>query len=296
VIDTLKRRTILKEDISFRIESKNKLNIKEFNILRRKIDILFSLGYRDAIYPSSILYHVDENKTVKLVKSEFISEESFFNFKYPNEMLFTFSDIKDRFGDIVSNLLSRSEEIETIYNLYLRVVYEPIMNPIFRFLTLAHAVEAYHRITSKVNDGKYLKDSDYEDIEAKLNELIEELSDDNVFKESMKGRIKYGNEFSLRKRLKILFKKYSELFDILKEKQNKLIDDIVLKRNYYTHYDEKDRKKTKSGTELYYLSLILKVILEICLLEEFGFSLEEIKSNFFEKWKNDISIVKSQIQ
>lgn len=287
-----------KENTIFKIESSKKMHIDEFHSLRRNIDLIFSLGYGEAIYPSSILCHVEKGRTVKLIKSEFISEE-LIKPRRPQDMLFKFSDIKDRFGDMVSNFVIRAKEIEIIYDLYIRVVYGQNMNDIFRFLSLAHALEAYHRITSKGTKGNYLEKNEYKEIKLKLDALIDESSDNTEFKEAMKRQIQHGNQFALRKRLEILFKKYSGLFDFLEESKDSIIDsitkDIVNSRNYYIHYDERNKKKAKKGKELYYLSIILKILLEICLLNEFGFSFEEIQSKFLKKWNIVIRSIRKQL-
>lgn len=100
------------------------------------------------------------------------------------------------------------------------------------------------------------------------------------FRESLKSKLKYGNEFSLRKRLKEIFSKYQEILNEFIENKNAFIEKVVNTRNYQTHHDEDLRKRAAKGEGLYRLTQKLKKLLEICLLIELGFSREQIKGLF----------------
>ncbi len=55
---------------------------------------------------------------------------------------------------------------------------------------------------------------------------------------------------------------------------------MVNTRNYQTHHDKELQEYAANGEDLYRLTQKLKICLEICLLTELGFSLEEIKDLF----------------
>lgn len=61
------------------------------------------------------------------------------------------------------------------------------------------------------------------------------------------------------------------------ENKNTFIEKVVDTRNYQTHHDEDLKEHSASGKELYHLTQKLKILLEICLLTELGFSSDEIK-------------------
>ncbi|MHC5822711.1 MAG: HEPN domain-containing protein [Nostoc sp.] len=90
--------------------------------------------------------------------------------------------------------------------LYLGLFYLPKRYLTERFLSLAQAIEAFHRI---LYGGRYINEQEYKNgIYQSLLRAIE--SDSNVynltseFKDSLKQRLSYLYKFSLRKRLKEL--------------------------------------------------------------------------------------------
>ena len=143
-----------------------------------------------------------------------------------------------------------------------------------RFLLAAQAVEALHR---HLWPSSYVDEKQYEEIEQKLVRSIpDEISSD--LKAKLKGVLKYGNEFSLRRRL-------NEISKILTEKgaedivglDSTFINDVVNNRNYFTHYDESLHTSAKTGESLYrlYAKLILTVMVVVFM--ELGVSRELIK-------------------
>lgn len=51
------------------------------------------------------------------------------------------------------------------------------------------------------------------------------------------------------------------------------------------HHDKKLKEHAASGEDLYRLSQRVRMLLEICLLTELGFSSEEIKALFSRNWR-----------
>ena len=60
---------------------------------------------------------------------------------------------------------------------------------------------------------------------------------------------------------------------------------MVDTRNYQTHHDEDLKERAADGEDLYRLTQKLKMLLEVCLLTEIGFNLEEIKALFLRNSK-----------
>lgn len=56
------------------------------------------------------------------------------------------------------------------------------------------------------------------------------------------------------------------------------INKVVNTRNYLTHYDQGLKNQAAGDEELVHIIQKLKLLMEICLLSELGFSLDEIKS------------------
>jgi len=142
------------------------------------------------------------------------------------------------------------------------------------FLSLVQAIESYHR---RMHEGKYLSADDYKTVYQTLIEAIPKSPVDKDHYQSLKSRIYYGNEYSLRTRLKRIFKDYEDLLALLIDNKSNFINDVVNLRNYWTHYDKSLEEKVVKGQEKYILVQKLKFIIEVCFLAELGLSSEKIK-------------------
>lgn len=186
---------------------------KNFNFYlekHRMFQIFLSFGTGRPVYPLEIIGIQNNSKL----------EPSFFDIKIycnytpdwrednvsPKQMLFSYTDISSIFTTCIQNWYIKYHNLEPVYGLYFGVIYDQNMYLQNMFLNLAQAVESYHRRTL---GGKYLSDDEYEIIK---EHLIKSISKDvdSSFRESLVNKIKYGNEFSLRKRLKAIFEKIKE--------------------------------------------------------------------------------------
>ncbi len=193
--------------------------------------------------------------------------------KYPRDMFFTLKDIHGSFEESLNNWFKKSEQLEIIRELYFSTIYTQGLPLELLFLNYIRALELYHR---RILKGSYLSIEEYEPIMEKIVNSISGVNRDH--KDSLKNRIKYGYEFSLRTRLKKIFEINENLFGLAFTDKNTFIEDVVVTRNYYTHYDENDKKRALTETdELYELTLKLKFILEACILVELGISEIEIR-------------------
>ncbi len=188
-------------------------------------------------------------------------------------MLFTFKDISGRFESFLRKWFEKVDLLEPIYDLYFGTLYNPCMYLKHRFLSLIQAIESFHQ---RIYGGEYLLDENYKKVyDTLVNAIPNGVKTD--FKEILENKLKYGNELSLRKRLKEIFDKYQEILNVFIENKNTFIEKVVDTRNYQTHHDKDLKERYASGKELYNLTQKLKILLEICLLIELGFSSEEIK-------------------
>jgi hypothetical protein len=117
--------------------------------------------------------------------------------------------------------------------------------------------------------------------ETLVNHIPKEL--DSSHKQSLKGRIKYGYQFSLAKRLKLLLddvlKDHEWFSDLIIEDRKKFIRKIKSTRNYLTHFEEDDEEKPiKDLQELYAFATRMRWLLRVCFLIELGMSSETINT------------------
>ena len=192
----------------------------------------------------------------------------------PFDMLFSFRDISDNFEKYLMNWFVKSEFLQPVYDLYFGTLYNPSMYLHHEFLSLIQALESYHR---RVDGGKYVSDDDYIQIYKSLVSVIpQEL--DNDFKESLKQKLKYHNEFSLRKRLKEILNKCGDVGNLLIHDNERFVEDVVTTRNFLTHYDKSIEMKAKTDQDLYKLVQEMKFVLEIVFLIELDVGVETIKA------------------
>lgn len=90
-------------------------------------------------------------------------------------------------------------------------------------------------------------------------------------RDALKSRIKYGNEFSLRKRLNEIFAGIGpQNTALIAPNSATFISDVVDTRNYLTHYSDDLKEQTLEGADLFNANLRLKILLTILLLRELG--------------------------
>lgn len=198
---------------------------------------------------------------------------------FAHEMLFTLRDIEGRTNQFIRNWYEKYEMLKPVYDLYFGNLYSPFSFAENRFLNLAQAIETYHR---RVYGGKYQDDPSYLDglYKTFISAIPSDL--DREFRDSLvNGKFRYANEYSLRKRLTKLLQKYSSSLPIdfldNKNERIKFIGQVVDTRNYLTHYDENAKNKVPKDTEFSILEQKLKLLVEICLLHEIGFTSEEVR-------------------
>jgi len=201
--------------------------------------------------------------------------ELFFTQKKPNinegihpfEMIIPFPRIAEKIDSVISLWFSKSQNLRSVYDLFFGTFYNPDMYLQFHFLSIMQAIEIFHRVTK---GGKYLSDEDWRPYKEKLtNEISVELDDGH--RESLKSRIKYGNEYSLRKRLSELLQTIDEqTLSVLSPSLKSFTDVIVNTRNFLTHYDDESKDSSLKGADLYSAYQRLRIFITILLLKEIG--------------------------
>lgn len=130
------------------------------------------------------------------------------------------------------------------------------------FLTLTQALEGLHRATF---EGKYVSDEEYEPTFMALsNSIPQKLSADH--RAALKSRLKYGNEYSMQKRLGELQKKLDPGVAARVLKEGAVPASWVKTRNYFTHWDEKLRADILEGWDLYEAMVRMRAMLRSLIL------------------------------
>jgi hypothetical protein len=189
------------------------------------------------------------------------------------DMLFRYEDVRDNFELYLGNWIIKSEQLRPVIDLYFSLFYIPSMYVHLEFLTLAQAIETYHR---RVYVGEYVPSDEAAPIIDALSQAIpENVSSDH--KQSIKQRLKYLNEFSLRKRLKNILNDalspYQSIVDQLIINRGDFVENVVETRNYLTHYSGEPRD---NPAEQRVLARKLRVLMQLCFCKEIGFPAETV--------------------
>lgn len=282
--DRIKEVNLL-QNTFIKIEPPHECHIDEyFRNFFYHIQNFISLGVGKAVYPL-IMKGKNDNCRVELEKGRIVYNdvEVFYRARdfqeaskklHPLDMVFFLGDVKDELEKYLNNWFKKAELIQPVYDLYFATLYSPKMYLQHEFLSLIQALEVYHR---RVHGGKYVSDESYNAVYTKLVEAIPGEIENN-FKDSLKGKMKYLHEYSLRKRLKKITDDLDDVIGILIKNKAIFIDEVENTRNFLTHYDKSLEDKHKAGNELYMLTEKMKFLLEMCFLVEMGMSMDKIKA------------------
>ena len=195
------------------------------------------------------------------------------------DMIITLPEMKQEFCSVLEKWFSNSDELESTYNLFFGALFNSSLYLNFHFLSLMQAIETFHR---QIFSGKYIEQEEYDEKSQKIKTNIPtEFPSD--LRDAIKSRIKYGNEYSLRKRIKGLFESTNDLTrKIVTDDYKSFIGKIVDTRNYFTHYDDELKSAALSGSGLYYACQRLKIFIIVLLLKNIGLN-EEIIRNVIQR-------------
>ncbi|MHA1308130.1 MAG: HEPN domain-containing protein [Candidatus Heimdallarchaeota archaeon] len=210
-----------------------------------------------------------DNKDISIVFQE--SKEPRVEHYFGEEIPFT--KIKDNLNVYLNNWMQKENELKSACDLFLGLIYSDVYSE-FKLLAYTQIIESYHR---NIIGGEFLSESKYEPIKQILTKAIPGKLVKN-HKDSLKSRIKYGYEYSLRKRLKDIIKKYwnDYLSQFINDK-NLFENQVIETRNYLTHYSDSGKKQfILKDEKLVHLNLKLKLLCHVLLLVEIGISKELI--------------------
>jgi len=265
----------------FKLVSEQERPLNDFISAASKITILLGFAIdktvcldQVSVTSDAIRQDIGNNKTMPSRISLYYASQPYTEIEpkiYWHRMLFRFGQIREDAERIVNNWFDAYEEIDPALNLYFSTKTGAYKYLEGKFLALAQGLETYHRRTS---NEKLMDEAVFKEL---TENLIKQCPEEN--KEWLSGRLNYGNELSLRQRIKNIIEPFKEFIGTSKER-SKLISTIVDTRNYLTHYDESLESKAASGRDLLLLCLKMEAIFQLHLLQVLGFTQEEVQSVF----------------
>jgi hypothetical protein len=198
---------------------------------------------------------------------------SYCDYSTPQDFFIAKGALGDDFGQSVAKWFEVYPRVEMPSQIGLGLMATKEMWPNIEFISLMQVLEGFHR---GVMDGTYLPAERYADVEEALVKAIpSNLNDDHA--KSLRSRIKYGNEVSLRRRVRELLARLPKgIQERLLGKDGKLVQRWVDSRNYFTHWDESLRPGLLDGGELYHTNVRLRHFMRALFLNLMGVSSEAI--------------------
>ncbi len=189
--------------------------------------------------------------------------------KSSHHMLFTFGTIKPNAQSIFNSWLNAYESLSPALSLYFSTKTGAQKYIDGKFLALAQGLETYHRRTS---DEKAMEQEKFENL---ISSIVEKCPDEH--KNWLQGRLMYGNEINLGKRIKRIIEPFKDHLGNSTERC-KLLRKIVDTRNYLTHYNESLKASSADGESLWVLCQKMEVIFQLHFLKVIGFTDDEINN------------------
>ena len=189
-------------------------------------------------------------------------------------MLFRAEELADRLPALFTAWCSRADELFDSRALYFAGGYGGGFIE-GRMLSLTQAVEAFHR---RFREGRYVDQTLFDsDVLIPLVAAIP-VGIQSSLRQSLATRLRYGNEFSQRRRFRDLFRQYAAALETIVANPVSYVDPIVDHRNEFTHFDPAARTSTTQvpPERVLLYNFILRMLLEACFLESMGFTNEEI--------------------
>lgn len=271
------------EYVSIRLTSKN--NLKNFNDFASeiyKVTNFFSFIMQTPLSIEEVYCSLDKNNedVLNIEKTRIVYHSSNFFDDFDNhdsrDPLFYFYQVKKDFGSYLPKWISSYNTIKPTLNLFFSIMYGKHIHWESKFLSLAQALESFHRRTS---NEPLMSEENFNLLQSELKSVCPEK-----YLQWLEPKFLHGNEISFRKRIQRTIEPFEDIIISHKQKK-KLIDLILNTRNYLTHYDESLKDKRASGIQLINISQKVYLIIVINLLHLIGFSVEEIKEIIKSNWE-----------
>jgi ApeA N-terminal domain 1 len=185
---------------------------------------------------------------------------------HPAEMLFTFPDVKYRFGRVLDLWFNAREAVKPLYTLYTATTRGQTLFSEHRLFNFFQALESYHRTRFEIDE------------QTKAQALtIKEKIVAGCSKEEqdwIRDKLQHLGEPSAAERIKALIERFNArwIFDPDWEASVKRIKNL---RNYFTHFSKKPPSENLDSANIYNDGSRLQVLCEQILLVEVGFQPDE---------------------
>ena len=189
----------------------------------------------------------------------------------------------------ISTWLSESEGFREIENLLLGVLRKGKLFVETEFLSLAQALEGFHRATG--GDESKMNKASFKELRGKIETFLEEQKVDDETAKKVNAAVAYCNQTSFRSRLKELCGRISQsTLGDMKIDPEAFAVSVMNTRNFFTHAggSSDEKKEPLRGGELFLLSQKMRALLRGVFLLHLGFPEPQFKDLIVReatKWK-----------
>ena len=182
-------------------------------------------------------------------------------------MLFLYTAIEGQIEEMLANWLHSYKEFGPALDGYFTAMANTSQYLEDEFLQRARGIETLHRRSSTET---VMPKEQFEELVAHLV-----ASSPNDKGKWLKTELRYANELSLRRRLRLMIKPFERFFGDRKQ-QKAFVDKVLNTRNYLTHYDISLEDQAATGKELWQLTRKLEVLFQLHMLQIIGFDAEQV--------------------
>jgi hypothetical protein len=178
----------------------------------------------------------------------------------------------------ISTWLSESEGFREIENLLLGVLRKGKLFVETEFLSLAQALEGFHRATG--GDESKMDKSSFKALRAKIEDFLEEQKVDDETAMKVNAAVAYSNQTSFRSRLKELCGRIGQsTLGEMKIDPDAFAASVTNTRNFFTHAGgaSDEKKQPLRGGDLFLLSQKMRALLRGVFLLHLGFPEPQFK-------------------
>lgn len=261
------------------LESQTERHIDEFHSLVHKICAFLSFSVDRAVALESMTGYSKELIGYRGDPTKQVPVEVYFDMSGSSlpqselrisDIFLPYQTVEGQIDAILNRWLEsyQIDEFEPSINLYSAILSQPDIYLDVKFLFFAQSLEVLHR---RVSDETVMSDEEFRCIRSAMLEAVPEK-----WKDHFCGRLNHANEPSLRRRLRMLLKDFSELYCINSKGRESFANKVVITRNYLTHYDKSLKSEAADDQGLFDLTRKLKSLLQLHFLQLIGLDKQTI--------------------
>ena len=248
----------------FKLVSQDVCKLVDFTSVAAKIKNLLCIGIGQIVSFDRV-WAISDNHRVNVYfrNQPHTKDEPFIDWDL---LIFGLKDMGTDAERRINTWIRVYEKFAPALNLFFLTQTESHVNTEDKFLSLVQGLEAFHR---QISDEKQMREAEFRNL---ADILIKACPDGK--QTWLIDRLRYGNELSLRQRIKRIIEPNHKMIGS-KKARNELIDRIVNTRNYLTHYDSALEPRVAKGENLEMLCLKMESLFRLELLQLIGFSGEK---------------------